>query len=356
MKRVLITSGGGYLAIGISRALKAAPEPIHIIGTDSSRYHLHQADADELHLIPRADHPKFVEVLAEVAAESNADFIWPMHDAEIDVISSVANELPAKTWLPPSEVIQLGRDKMATFRRLRAAGVPVPESMFVNSRDDIKEALGRFGEVWLRANSGAGANGAFRASNIEHATAWLDINNGWGKFMAAEVLPGPFDHSWEGIWKDGELIVSQVMTRLVRGSTGISIPGVRSRTVSKSDAPPGVHPAAEQAVRAMMQRPDGIFRVDLLANASGASCVTEVDAGRLGAGGMAYWHEYGYNFPHIALKLGFGEPVEFETPVINPFSKDLVKIQGINRDVVLLRMGEIEDTDRELEERLSRRG
>jgi ABC-type sugar transport system substrate-binding protein len=34
MKRVLITFAAGRLALGIIRALKAAPEPIHVIGID----------------------------------------------------------------------------------------------------------------------------------------------------------------------------------------------------------------------------------------------------------------------------------------------------------------------------------
>lgn len=354
MKRILFTLGGNHISLGVSRALRAGAEPVHLIATDSSKYHLFQSEADEKHLIPRANDPPFIDVLAQIAEETKADLVWPMHDAEIARFSAESEKFAAKTWLPPAKVVRVTRDKMATYERLNSDGVAVPESVMVNDRSDLQAAIDQFGEIWLRATSGAGAKGAFRTDNIDHAAFWLDINDGWGEFMAAEVIENANDRSLEGIWRNGELIASQTLTRLVRGNTGISIPGVKSRTVAQISAPDIVHKTAVAAVESIMPQPDGIFRVDLLDDANGVPRVTEVDAGRFGAGGVAYWYRFGINFAWTYVKLAFNEPLDFTPPAINPVPPDTVKIQGINRDVAYTDVQEVEAAERELRGRLGR--
>lgn len=352
-RRVLLTLGGGHLAIGIARALKATEDPPYIISTDSSKYHLYQSEGDELHLIPRANHPRYLETLCSVAEDTGADFVWPMHDAEIARLAEAEGNLPFRTWVPPISVVRACRDKMATYMKLREADVPAPESQAIDTKQDLISALNTHGEIWLRSRSGAGAQGALKTSNLDHAVAWLEINAGWGSFMAARVLDCPVDYSWEAIWKDGKLVASQAITRLVRGSTGISIPGVRSRTVAQNDAPAEVHSVSERAVKAVMESPDGLFRVDLLADTDGTIKVTEVDAGRFGSGGVAFWHKWGLNFPDIVLKLAFNEPIDYEIPIVNPTPKDVVIIQGINRDAAFAKIDEVESAADELSKRLS---
>ena len=246
------------------------------------------------------------------------------------------------------------QDKMATYHRLQEAEVPVPETLFIDTPADLAVAFDRFGgKVWLREYKGAGNKGAYLASDIQLAAAWLDIHDGWGIFTAAEYLPGPNDLSWESIWKDGKLIAAQSKTRLVRGAPGISISGVKSRSVIQNYAPPAVSEVAERAVRALMPQPNGIFRADMLADADGMPRVTEVDAGRFGSIGMAYWHRFGFNFPYQALKLGFDEPLDFDTPVINPFPTDVVTIGGINQDLKFVKLADVETKLREFDERVA---
>ncbi len=104
MKRILFTLGGNHLGIGVSRALRAGQEPVHLIATDSSKYHLFQSEADEIHLIPPAQDPAYVDVLSQIAEETGADLVWPMHDAEIERVTAERNAIASRTWLPPVEV------------------------------------------------------------------------------------------------------------------------------------------------------------------------------------------------------------------------------------------------------------
>lgn len=353
MKRILVTMASGTLATGVTRGLRAGDDKVHIIGVDSSQYHIHQSEADEAHLVPRVSDPSFIKVLVDIATEAKADFIWPMHDAEIEAITAVADEIPIRTWLPPVEVCAAGRDKLATANSLKAAGVPVPETMLIETSSDLAQAFDKIGpELWLRSRTGAGAKGAFRAKSLEHARYWLEINDGWGSFIAGEALPGTGDYSWEAIWKNSRLIAAQDETRIIRGNVGISLPGVKSRGVLLRSAPPSVTEVGEAAVRALMPEPDGMFRVDMIADKDGVPNVTEVDAGRFGSGGVAYWHHLGYNFAYEALRMAFDQSVEYETPVINPLPADTASVTGLNRDMTFLRMGEVEPLIAELEARL----
>lgn len=355
VKRVLITFAGGHHALAICQALKAAPEPIHIIGTDSSPYHLHQAIADELHMIPRADDPDYISVLSRVADETRADFVWPVHDAEIARITAAGSNATFRTWLPPKEIVETSRDKMATYRKLNAADVSVPRTVELNSPANLASAFKRFGgEVWVRAKHGASGKGAFRTSNMDHARYWLEINDGWGEFMCVEVLPGKVNYSWESIWRNGELVAAQTETEIIHDSPGMSISGVKSRGVQLRSAPPEVRVVAEMAVRALMPKPDAIFRVDLREGAYGMPGVTEIDAGRFGSGGTVDWHWSGYNWAYEALKLGMGEPISHKTPVIDPCPTDRVAIGGINRTKVFPRLEDIEASVEKYESRLSR--
>ena len=167
-------------------------------------------------------------------------------------------------------------------RLLESRGVPVPKTVRINSTEDLSHAFDLFkGQIWIRSTGGAGGKGAFLAESMDKASKWLDIYDGWGSFTASEVLSSKGDHGWESIWKDGELIAAQDMTRLVRGNTGISMSGVKSRGVILRHAPAEVAQVARQAVEAVVDKPDGIFRVDALLDSSGVPRVTEIEAGKV---------------------------------------------------------------------------
>jgi hypothetical protein len=86
LKRILITTASRKATRSVILVLRAAPEPFHLIGVEASRYHILQAspEVDELNLVPRADDPRYIEILADIAAKTRADFIWPLHDVEIE--------------------------------------------------------------------------------------------------------------------------------------------------------------------------------------------------------------------------------------------------------------------------------
>ena len=325
MKRILVTFAGGHLAHGICRALRASPEEFYIVGTDASKFHVYLAEADETHVSPRGSDPNFIEVISEIATETEVDFIWPMHDDEVNAVAHAADRLPARTWVPPAEVVALGRDKIGSNKHLEAAGVSVPRTILLNDESDLHAAMDELGgEVWLRKNVGAGGKGAFRTDNFEHARLWIDMSDDWGEFQAAEVLPGPGNYTADQLWRKGELVASQHQERVISSGSDIATRGVPGRGVQKADAPSEVFETAVAAVKAMMPEPDGIFRIDMTPNRKGINSVTEVDAGRFSSGGPVNWFELGYNFAYDAIRIAFDEPLDHEIPVMNPLWRRLL--------------------------------
>ena len=291
-----------------------------------------------------------------MAEETRADFIWPMHDAEIERISERADELPAKTWLPPYEVVAATADKRKTYRLLKAAGVPTPDTIDLYTEDDLTRAFDEFGgEVWLRSATGGGGAGALRAAKIAHALAWLDMHNGWGTFTASRILPGPGDYVWDCVWKHGELIMAQRQTRIIRGVTGISLHGVTGRGVLLCDAPNAVQEIGIAAIEALTPKPHGIFRVDFVDDAEGDPNVTEIDAGRFTSGDAVHWFPVGVNMPAEVLKLAFGEPLGFEPPLIDPYPKDIVSINAANRPQIFLKRSEVLKHEQEFQRRRTKK-
>ena len=56
---------GGPLGLAISQALQAASDDIYLIGVDGSKYHAHLAVTDEIHIVPRAGEPDYIDVLGK---------------------------------------------------------------------------------------------------------------------------------------------------------------------------------------------------------------------------------------------------------------------------------------------------
>ncbi len=61
----------------------------------------------------------------------------------------------------------------------------------------------------------------------------------------------------------------------------------------------------EAAVRALDDRPNGVYFVDLKEDGAGRPCVTEINAGRCGTT-VHFYTEAGFNFPWLLVALAAG--------------------------------------------------
>ena len=331
MKRVLVTFAGGSYGLGITRSLKAATGQYHVIAADSDRYSLQRAEGDERYLVPPASDPEYLDSLAKLVRQTRADVLWPGHDHEIDKVAHNRDMFDAAVFLSPATEIDLCNHKFESFKVWQAAGVRVPDSLFITDKNDLVEAFDRFnGEAWLRAVSGGGGNGAIGVSSLRKAEAWLDILDGWGRFTAAEWIKGGARLSWESVWAEGELIAVQGRRQLVQGFTNLTMSGVTGVPgVNQWGTPPEADELSIAAIRAVSEKPHGNYGVDMVCDSHGTPYVTEINIGRFNNDGLIHWPDETLNAADLAVRLALGENPPFATPLMHPKQRDNIIIYGL---------------------------
>ena len=359
MKRLLITGAGGAPSTNFIRSLRQSDEPFYFIGVDCDPYYLQRAQTDERYLVPLANDPDYVPILDDLIARTEPDLIYSQPDQEILVISKererLWSEFGVRTFLPEHRTILLLQDKYESNKCWKNAGIKVPESLLIESEEDVEEAFKRFGTpIWLRANySPGGGRGAFRAETMKEARGWLEFCGGWdGTFSAAECLT-PHSITWMALYNQGELVVAQSRKRMYwefanRAPSGVT--GITGAGVTVSD--PVMDEIAEATVKAVDASPHGIFSVDLTYDRMGVPNPTEINIGRFFTTHQ-FFTAAGLNLPHLFVKLAFNEQLPTITKKINPLPENLVWIRGMDIQPVLT---EMEQVERDKADLLARRG
>ena len=332
------------------RSLRAAPEPVHLTGTDADPYCLLRAGTDTCHLVPPAGDPAYLDVLNAIVEREDVGLVHAQNDAEVAFLSEHRDQVAARLFLPARETVRACQDKFRSYESWMAAGLPVPETVMLRSEEDLQAAFERFGgALWLRATSGAGGRGALAVQDYDTARSWLEFQKGWGSFTAAELLE-PDSITWMSVWRDGELVVAQGRKRLYWELSRISpsgVTGVTGAGVTITD--PALDELAEAAVLAIDPHPDGLFGVDLTYDRAGVPNPTEINVGRFFTTHQ-FFTALGVNLPYAYLKLAFGEPPPPFPRRRNPAPEGMVWIRGVDFEPVLAPTAEIDRHRAALEE------
>jgi biotin carboxylase len=347
LTRILVTGAGGSAASNFVHSLRLAPEPFHVVGTDSRREHLELTDLDARYLLPRPDDPRYLDELNAVVDAEQVEFVHPQPDPEVRVLADRRDEVRARTFLPAAETIELTQDKLACTVRLSEVGVPVPQSGDGDVHDAAAQILAAHGKAWVRAKQGAGARASLPVTTVEQAVAWArywvetkDLS--YDDFMVGEFLPGR-EFAFQSLWRDGKLVTSQGRERLeylyghLTPSGQTSTPSV-ARTVRRDD----VNEIAAAAVRAVDPDANGVFCVDLKEDAGGSPRVTEINAGRFFTTSN-FLTEAGANMPYTYVRLALGDNVN-GLPPFNAVEEGLYWVRMVDMGYKLVRENEWRST------------
>ena len=188
---------------------------------------------------------------------------------------------------------------------------------------------------------GGGGIGALPTNDFEMARAWIKRHNGWGHFIAAQLLSSS-TITWLSIWYEGKLIVAQTRKRIgwVHGNRSASgVTGVTKVGVTYSDE--NVSKIAERAIRAVAKSPHGIFGVDMTYDKDDIPNPTEINVSRFFTT-IYFFTKAGLNMPVIFKNLGiYGEKPNFKKR-INPLPDDLLWIRGMDTEPILTTKDELE--------------
>jgi carbamoyl-phosphate synthase large subunit len=276
-----------------------------------------------------------------LVAREGIQCIVPTHPVEVRTLASEqARFKDVRFLLPDYQSIETAQSKWATWQKLSGAGLPVPATYLIKTPTDLEVCFGEISErpLWVR---GAGVPGvgigvaSLPCKNIDQASSWIDYWDGWGGFIASQFLPGR-NLTWLGLFSKGQLIACQGRQRLEYVIPHVSPSGITgapavSKTVSRAD----IRDIGEAAVREITLRPNGPFFVDMTEDAAGKPKITEINGGRFGTT-IHFYTEAGFNFPWMAVKLAFGEPIE-NTPIIDPIPPDTWWLRTLDCGPVLAR-------------------
>ena len=328
--KVIVTGAGGAASIGFCRSLRESINDYELIGFDSDKYHLCLAEVDHKYLIPKANDPDYIPIINHIANRHKADFLHSQPDPEIEVLSENREKLDVKTNFPEKIVVRNCLNKYASYQLWRHSGIPVPETMIINSENDLKVAFENFGKkIWIRDVKGAAGRGSLPTSNYKEAVSWIDFCNGWGHFTASEYLTEN-TITWQSIWNDGKLVIAQTRLRKYwefanRSPSGVT--GLTGTGVTISDT--NVDTIALKCIKAISANPNGIFSVDMTYDKNGSPNPTEINIGRFFTT-HHFFTKAGINFPDIFVNISIGKNVKVPSKNINPLCEELAWVRGID--------------------------
>ncbi len=342
MKKILVGGAGGAPSEGVIKSLLLSREKEEIIGMGSEPFDLALSQAQKKYFVPYANDQKYREELLKILDREKPDFIHFQNDLEIWHASKIRDEIRSfgtAVFMPDHRVIDVCVSKWKSWKAFRKAGLTVPENIYINNENDLKRAFGELGnsagEIWLRADSmGGGGMGAIPTGDYEMARAWISRYNGWGRFIAAEILTEK-TITWLSIWYQGELIVAQTRKRTgwVHGNRSASgVTGVTKAGTTCSDS--FVSEIAEKSVRAVDSRPHGIFGVDMTYDKNGIPNPTEINISRFFTT-VYFFTKAGLNMPVIYKDLALYGRKPALNKTVNPLPDGLIWLRGMDTEPVL---------------------
>jgi hypothetical protein len=349
MKKIVIAGAGGAPSEGVINSLLLSGRKEEIIGIGSEPTDLVLSNAFRKYYVPYANAPEYKSELLKILRMEKPDLIHFQNDLEIFYASMFRDEIHAegvRTFMPDHDVIDMCVHKYKTYLKLEEAGIKVPKNAMLHTERDLAQAfkdLGdKDGKIWLRASSiGAGGKGALPTNDFEFAKQWITHFKGWGDFCAAQMLTQN-TVTWLSIWYEGELVVAQTRIRKgwVHGNRTLS--GVTGVTkVGQTYSDPVVDQIAIQTIKAVSEKPHGIFGVDMTYDKEGIPNPTEINISRFFTT-VLFFTKAGLNMPEIFKDIILYEVFPKLDKKMNPLPDGLLWLRGMDTEPRLMKSGEIE--------------
>lgn len=337
MKKIVITGAGSAQSNATINCLLMTGDGEEIIGPGADPVDLMFCQAHKRYLVPHAKLSGHKEALLKLLEIEKPDMIHFQHDLEVWKALQFRDEIEAlgvKMLVPDFDTVDTCVHKYKSWLKFKEAGITVPENIAINDRNDLRRALKELGnengKVWLRAKSiGNGGKGSLSVSDYEEAEKWIDRNDGWGEFVAAELLTER-TITWLSIWVDGTLIVAQGRSRHSWAYSAMSPSGVTGITkVCETVSDPIVDDIAIRAIKAITPVPHGIFGVDMTYDRNGIPNPTEINVSRFFTT-IQFFAEAGLNMPKILKDIVLYEKFPDLETIVNPLPTGLLWLRALD--------------------------
>lgn len=341
-QKIVITGAGSAQSNAVVNCLLMTNDGDEIIGPGADPIDLMFCRAHRRYLVPHAREKTHKQALLNLLEIEKPDMIHFQHDLEVWKALQFKDEIEAtgtKMLVPDFDTVDTCVHKYKSWLKFKKAGVRVPENIVLNDREDLKRALHSLGDedgnVWLRTMSiGNGGKGSLAANDFEEAEKWIDRNNGWGNFIAAEMLTDR-TITWLSIWVNGELIVAQTRRRHSWAYSAMSPSGVTGITKAcETCSDPIVDDVAVRAIKAICDMPNGIFGVDMTYDKEGFPNPTEINISRFFTT-IQFFAEAGLNMPKILRDLVLYQRLPELEKKVNPLPDGLLWLRALDCPPIL---------------------
>ena len=343
MKKILIAGAGGAPSEGVIRSLLQSHSNDQIIGMGSEPTDLVLSKAHKKYFVPYANSSNYKEELSKILIKEKPDLVHFQNDLEIyhaSLLRETIHSFGTKTFMPPHDVIDTCVHKYKSYLKFKEAGLIVPQNMLIKDENDLREAFKSLGDkngnIWLRASSiGGGGKGSLPTNDFQFAKSWISRYKGWGDFIAAEMLTTD-TVTWLSIWHEGELVVAQTRRRKGWTHGNRSVSGVTGVTkVGQTYSDSIVDAVSISAIRAVTNKPHGIFGVDMTYDVNGFPNPTEINISRFFTT-ILFFTKAGLNMPEIFKNLALYDQFPVLEKKLNPLPNNLMWLRGMDTEPVLL--------------------
>ena len=318
--RILLTGAGTGRTNNLIRSLRAGATALDIVGCYHDRFLLAKSGADRSYLAPGPSDDDFVDALRKLILAERIDLMIPNSDGEALAIARIRDQLPCRTFLPATAVIELCQDKYECAQFLAAKGVPVPETYPLGSRDDIAEIFARFGHpplLWCRTRTGAGSRAATMVKDADQAWNWITYWNEMRdtrteEFTLSEYLPGR-DFNVQCLCDGGRILLIKMIERLSYLDGGNRPSGTSSTpALAKTLRDDEILDLCERAMTALDPSISGVLNIDLKEDQNGCTRITEINAGRFAMITNIYDFTGRHNMAESLVRLAMDKPIEIQ--------------------------------------------
>lgn len=327
--RILLTCAGGTMVPDLLTHLRGDPvlKP-YLVGVDASPNAAGRAYADAFYQVPWGEDATYVDEVARIVAAEKVDLVLPGSDPEAFSLAAGRDRIAAAgavVLVSPVAVLDLIRDKQATYRALQAAGLRVPEHVCVTSVDDLRSAISGFGyprrSVIVKPVAGRGGRGMrVLVGSDEAPAAW--IGGGAREKRVANLAKPEEMNEWLA---DGTLMVMPLLHAPVHDVDVFAIHGkARAALVRRRFNPAGIPFTGNRIVSdpAIMKYCleiaealglDALHDIDLMTDDQGRPCLLEVNPRP--SGSVVAAHVAGFPIMASAIAETLGTPYPLQAPV-----------------------------------------
>lgn len=341
---ILITGIGGPTPRSIAKTIrKKHPESL-IVGVDSDSKALGfyiKGLLDHHYVIPKADDPKYWEVIHSIVVKHNIDYAFVQPENEILSWGKRKNEgyeLPVPALITPIEHAELLINKALMSDLLEGTGF-IPQTICITSDDpDFDSIENKIGyPCWIRASVGSGGLGALKISRKEDLLSWLFIQKNVKEFTVSSFLPGRHLAN-QMLYINGELIKNAGLHCAEYVMASIAPSGVTGNTsFGRLINEDRLLDFCEEVMDVIAQKtgvaPHGVYSFDLKEDADGALKITEINVRHMAYTGIM--SDLGFDLTSDSMLFLMGKESKIKKGR-HFFDKDWIFLRDVDSEPIVM--------------------